>query len=144
MSDESWRKALDKELVRSGLVLDDPEVLEAMEHTENGNYRFLPLKVSKTTGNITGDALASAERLGKLGQHIQLILGEICKELASGNIAADPFWRGADKNACRFCDYTAACHFEDGRGGDHRRWLASVSASEFWARVESAHPEGEE
>jgi ATP-dependent helicase/nuclease subunit B len=69
------------------------------------------------------------------------MLGEICRELASGNISADPFWRGPEKNACRFCDYAAACQFEEGRGGDHRRWLASMSAGEFWEQVENPHEE---
>jgi len=136
MSDEAWRKAMDKELTRSGLVLDDPAVVEAMEAAGEEGYRFLPLKVSKRTGEITGDALASAERLGKLGRHIQKVLEEICRELARGDITADPFWRGPEKNACRYCDYAAACHFEAGRGGDCRRWLPRVKTEEFWERVE--------
>ena len=78
----------------------------------------------------------SAQRLGRLQTHIQRVLEEICKELAAGNITADPYWRGPEKNACRFCDYAAACHFEEGRGGDCRRWLPSVTTKEFWERVE--------
>ena len=64
---------------------------------------------------------------------------DICKELAGGSIAADPFWRGPEKNACRFCDYAAACHFEPGRGGDCKRWLARVSVKEFWEQIEEEH-----
>ena len=139
MSDEAWRKALDKELRRSGLVLDDPAVLEAMEPAGEGGYRFLPLKVSKSTGAISGEALATAEQLGKLGRHIQKVLEEVCRELARGDISADPFWRGPEKNACRWCDYAAACHFEEGRGGDCRRWLPSVGAREFWENLEERH-----
>ena len=81
--------------------------------------------------------LATAEQLGRLGKHIQTILNDICGELAAGNIAADPFWRGPEKNACRYCDYAAACHFEPGRGGDRRRWLPSVSAEELWENLET-------
>ncbi len=136
MSDEAWRRQMDKELTRSGLVLDDPAVLSAMEEPGEKGYRFLPLKVSKTTGAISGDALASAERLGRLGGHIQSILRDICREIAEGNISADPFWRGPEKNACCYCDYAAACQFEDGRGGDRRRWLPNVKSEEFWENVE--------
>jgi ATP-dependent helicase/nuclease subunit B len=136
MSQEDWRKKLDKELTRSGLVLDDPDVLQAMEPAGADGFRFLPLKVSKSTGAITGDALASAEQLGRLGRHIQRVLEEICQELALGDISADPFWRGPEKNACRYCDYAEACHFEEGRGGDQRRWLPSVEASAFWTNIE--------
>ena len=112
------------------------EELEAMEARGEGGYRFLPLKVSKTTGAVSGEALASAERLGRLGRHIQAVLGDICREIGAGNISADPFWRGPEKNACRYCDYAAACHFEEGRGGDCRRWLPHVKPEEFWENVE--------
>ena len=135
ISDEELRKRVDKELTRSGLVVNDPQVLEAMEETGEDGFRFLPLKVRKSTGEITGEALASAEQLGKLGKHVQRVLEDICQELAGGSIAADPFWRGPEKNACRFCDYAAACHFEPGRGGDCKRWLSHVNAGEFWEQI---------
>ena len=136
ISDADLRKRVDKELTRGGLIVDDPEILAAMEEPGAEGYRFLPLKVSKTTGQITGEALATAEQLGKLGRHIQRTLEDICQELAGGNISADPFWRGPEKNACRYCDYAAACHFEPGRGEDCRRWMPGVSAQEFWAGLE--------
>jgi len=140
MSGEAWRKAMDKELRRSGLVLDDPDVLDAMEPQGPEGYRFLPLKVSRSTGQIAGEALVTAERLGRLGGHIRKVLEDICRELAAGNIAADPFWRGPDQNACRYCEYASACHFEEGRGGDCRRWLPGVGAEEFWNNVEKERP----
>ena len=136
MSDERWRAQVDKELTRSGLILDDPEVLDAMEQPGEDGYRFLPLKISKTTGEISGELLASAERLGKLGTHIQHMLEEICQEIAQGNIAADPFWRGVDKNACQYCDYAPACLFEEGRGGDCRRWLSHLKGEAFWEKIQ--------
>ena len=135
MSEVQRKKAVDAELTRSGLVLDDPEVLEAMEAFQGEGYRFLPLKVSKRTGEISGDALVSAQRLGRLQKHIERVLEDICKEIAAGNITADPFWRGPEKNACRFCDYASACHFEEGRGGDCRRWMPNVKAKEFWEQI---------
>ncbi len=136
ISDEELKKKVDKELTRSGLVVNDQRVLDAMEERGEKGDRFLPLRVSKNGGEVTGEALATAEQLGRLGRHVQRVLEEICGELAGGNIAADPFWRGPEKNACRFCDYAAACHFEPGRGGDCKRWLAGVSAQEFWEQIE--------
>ncbi len=136
ISDGELQKKLDRALVRSGLVVDDPEILEAMEQAEEGNYRFLPLKVSKNTGAISGDALVSAGQMGKLAQHIQSVLEEICRELARGDITADPYWRGPDKNACRYCEYAAACQFEEGCRGDRRRWLPTVRPAQFWENIE--------
>ncbi len=132
------RDAVDKALTRSGLLLNDPEVLDAMEHLEQGESpRFLPLKVSKKTGEISGDTLASAEQLGKLRRHIQKVLRDIGEELAEGNIAADPYYRNAQMTACAYCEYAAACHFEEGRGGDCRRYLYSMKGVKFWESLDS-------
>lgn len=129
MDEGARRSLMDKELVRRGLVLDEEEVLEAMEHQEGG-LRFLPLKVSSRTGKITGDALVTAEKLGRLKKHTQHILKDICREIAVGNIDADPFWRGPNKNACQYCEFFRACQFEEKQ--DNVRWIPSVKNSEFW------------
>lgn len=131
MSEEERRKLMDKQLRRKGLVLDEPEVLSAMECPGEEGIRFLPVKLGKN-GNFSGDGLVSTSRFERLERHVERVLRDICSELAAGNIAADPFWRGPDKNACRYCDYAAACHFEEGRGGDCRRWLGGMGAEEFW------------
>lgn len=133
MSEAQRQKAVDRELCRKGLVLGEPEVLEAMEHPE-GDYRFLPLRIL-SRGGISGEALVSAERLGKLEKHVRQTLTEVAAELAAGNIAADPFWRGPQQNACMWCDYAAACQFREGKGGDRRRWLEKVGSEEFWDRL---------
>ena len=135
MTEAERQKQTDAELRRHGLLLDDPEVLEAMEAMNEGGPRFLPVKVSSRTGTITGEALVTAERLGKLKTHTQHILAEIAGELSSGIIDADPFWRGPEKNACLYCDYAAACHFENGRGSDRRRYLPTIDSETFWTSV---------
>ncbi|MBE6957185.1 MAG: ATP-dependent nuclease subunit B [Ruminococcaceae bacterium] len=133
MTEEERRKKVDSELRRHGLVLNEQAVLEAMEQPGETGLRFLPVKQTKS--GLSGDSLVSRRRLARLEQHVERVLRDICREIAAGNIAADPYWRGQDQNACRFCDYAAACHFEEGRGGDCRRKLYKVSAEEFWAKV---------
>ena len=54
-SAEEVRSALDKELRRTGLVLSQPEVLHAMEHSSLEETRFLPVKLDRS-GNVTGAA----------------------------------------------------------------------------------------
>ena len=127
----------DRELRRQGLFLDDPEVIEAMETPGEEGMRFLPLRISSKTGAISSEILISAARMGRLKHHIEGILKEICGEIASGNIDADPFWRGPEKNACRYCDYAAACQFEEGMGGDRRRYLPPIDNEHFWEKIET-------
>ena len=143
MTPEQRQRLVDKELTRKGLILDKPDVIQAMEDTGAG-LRFLPLSVSSKTGEIRGSALVSAQRLGRLKLHVGQILSEICLELKSGEIGADPFWRGPNRNACLYCEYAAACHFEECLGEDRRRWIPSVSNEAFWAYLEEQEEGGAE
>lgn len=135
MTEEQRLKAADKALERSGMLLDDQTVLNAMEEIEpGGKPRFLPVKVSKKTGEITGDHLATAEQWGKLHKHVQKILRDIAGELAEGNVCADPFLRGDRQTACDWCDYRQCCHFEEGNGQDCYRYLYSVKNKDFFEK----------
>ena len=136
MTDREVAQARDRLLRRQGLVLDDPDVLCAMERA-GGDYRFLP--VSRGRGGA--DSLVSQAQMDALDRFVTQALAAAAGELAAGNIDADPYWHGADKNPCRWCDYRAACHFEEGCG-DARRFRRGVSAKEFWKWMELRKEDG--
>ncbi len=128
-------KEADRALRRSGLLLRDEEVLWAMEQWGENGPRFLPLRVGRN-GTISGDSLATAEQWGRLSKRLDKLLREMGHELAQGDIDADPYLKGGGHSACDFCDYAQACHFEEGRGSDRRRWLYSVKGKAFWEAKE--------
>lgn len=135
------REALDKELRRSGMVLSQPEVLQAMEHSALESPRFLPLTLGKD-GSIT-KGVATAAELGKLSRYVDKLLERIARELKSGNIDADPWSRGEQDNACAYCEFASACHFMDGDGGDHVQMIRPVRPEEFWRHVDQTIGEEE-
>lgn len=131
---EALREALDRELRRSGMVLDQPEVLRAMEHSALEKPRFLPLTLGRD-GSIT-KGIATAAELGKLGRYVDAVLERIARELRRGNIDADPCGRSEQENACAYCEFASACHFMDADGGDHMELIRPVKPAEFWAHVD--------
>ena len=135
VTEEECRKIAREALRREGLVLDDEEVLRAMEDWGDKAPRFLPLKVDKS-GAMKSDYLVKAEQMGKLSRKVMETLEDIAAELAAGNIDADPYWRSPDANACRYCDYAEACHFEE-CFGDRKIWQRPVKAKEFWESLEN-------
>lgn len=134
ITDEACRKTAREALRREGLVLDDEEVLRAMEDWGEGTPKFLPLKTDKS-GALKSDYLVKAEQMGKLSRKVMETLEDITAELAAGNIDADPYWRSPDANACRWCEFAEACHFEE-CFGDKKVWQKPVKASEFWEELE--------
>ena len=127
-SPEAIEKARADELRRSGLVLNDPAVLEAWEHGED--KRYIPVRLSGNRGKA--DKLADLERMGQLSRHIQRTLTEMAAQLHRGNIAADPYYRGQLELACQHCDYLEACFFRDGENGESCRYLPKLEDQRVW------------
>ncbi len=134
ITDEECGKKAGDLLRRDGLILDEEEVLRAMEDWGEGAPRFLPLKVNKA-GELKSDYLVRTEQMGKLSRKVMETLEQIAAEMAAGNIDADPYWRSPDINACRWCDYAEACHFEE-CFGDKKVWQKPVHAKEFWEKLD--------
>ena len=119
---------------RSGLVLDDPEVLEAMEPGED--KRFLPIRLKKdgTPYKDSEASLATLERFGALRRYIDETLRQLAEALRSGSVTADPWYKSARENACAWCDYRQACLFDE--AGDGWRVRDRLSTAEAWERIE--------
>ena len=132
LSDEELESRRLEKLRRSGLVLDDPEVLRAMENSDAP----VRIPVKWKDGAPTGDSLASAERMGRLGRQVEETLRLLAAQLRAGSILADPSYKSAQEHACLWCDYAEACRFAEGEGGDRRRYLPRLSAARVWAMLE--------
>ena len=140
ISPEKLAQETAKQLRRSGLLLSDPSVLQAMEHTSLTEPKFLPLRVGRD-GSISG-SIASAAQLGKLGRYVEKLLHQIAREIRDGNIDADPCCKSEEDSFCQYCDWAEACHFQDGRDSDHLNYILPVKPEEFWARLEDEQEGG--
>lgn len=133
LSDENIAEKKAALRMRSGLILNDDAVIAAME--QGGEYQYIPVTVKKR-GSDVPEALASAEQLGMLSRYIETTLRELASQLRAGSIAADPYYKSQQENACTYCDYAGICHFEDGCHGDARRYLPTLPASKVWVMME--------
>ena len=118
----------EKQWVRSGLLLRDEAVLQAMEPGES--YSRLCCTVKKD-GSIVGD-LADREQMQLLRSHVFRVLGELVEQIASGNVDPNPYTRGTSHSACAFCPYGTVCHPEAVEG---RRNYQRMTSQEFWEEV---------
>jgi ATP-dependent helicase/nuclease subunit B len=128
-----------KEFHTNGILIDDMEVLCAMEHSALEEPCYLPVAVKRDKSgdvHLSGD-LASAAQLGKLGLYVEEQLRRLAREMAEGNIDADPWANSAQESACTYCEFASACHFEDGCGGDRLQYLQPTNTEAFWRHVDA-------
>ena len=138
IDDAALAKKAKAALRRSGMVLNDPAVLRAMEHEALSEPLRLPVSVkTDKDGQVRlGGSLATAEQLGKLSRYVDKLLRDIARETEQGNIDADPFARTPQDVSCAWCPYVRACHFEPGRGTDRIEYLQKTDADAFWGFID--------
>ena len=78
-------------------------------------------------------AVADLAKFGRLARHTQKKLLEMGQALRNGSIEADP--RKTDRSYCEWCDFRAACRFDE-TAGDKVRWLKNIKDKEFWEQLE--------
>ena len=88
----------------SGLVLDDPAVVLAME--AEGDSHFIPAKLNKE-GKPTGNVV-TLEQFRILRRVVEDLMMQMGERLLQGDIAALPLKKG-ESIPCRYCDYRAVC-----------------------------------
>ncbi len=129
VSCEEAEQLRQKNFKRKGLLLGEEQVLQAMEPGDK------PKRLSysvKKDGTLSGD-IASRSQFKMLKKYIFDLLTQMVRNIAEGNITADPYTRGVSHSACTFCPYDAVCHSAEVPG---RRNYQAVSNDDFWAAIE--------
>lgn len=107
-----------KKLRMDGLVLDDAEVISAMEQGAAGKYIPVALKDGAPAKR---DHVVSEQELTKVMRHIKGLVGAMARELHGGDVAALPL--AGDYDACAWCPYSAVCgHERDDSTREMRKW----------------------
>ncbi len=107
---EEVKKAGDRLLRMSGLVLDDGEVIQAMEAGAKG--RFIPVTLKKDGQPDAKSPVLGAGALEQVLAYSKRLIASMGRELENGQAAARP--NLANKPACRYCPYGAVCGQEYG------------------------------
>ncbi len=94
----------------SGLLLDDPDVLEGMERDVAGV--FIPAKRKKNGELDRNSSVASLAELGRLKGHVERLITQMAQALRRGEIAPIPT-QGLGYEPCTYCEFRAICRRED-------------------------------
>lgn len=126
---ESTERARIRELRMNGLLLDDPEIIRAMEADAAG--LFIPARTDKNGDLTKGSAVASLKQFGLLKKCMDKLLVEMAEALRSGDIAAVP--TAGEVNACEYCDYQSVCGHEQ---DDPVRFLQKREDKDIYEELE--------
>ncbi len=107
-----------KKLRMDGLVLNDAEIITAMEHGGQGKY--IPVTLKDGVPSKLDHVVSSGELTGVM-LHIKGLISAMAQELHGGDVSAVPLSGGYD--ACAWCPYSAVCgHEKDDPTRQMQQW----------------------
>ena len=104
-----------------GIVLDDMDLIDAMDTEIGGASKVLPIKYVKKNGTYSGSSggyLFSREEFEELSEQVDLQVDRICREICDGKIDIRPKkekkkdMEGNYKTSCKYCSYKSICMFD--------------------------------
>lgn len=107
-SDEDAEAERQKKCRMNGIVLNDPDVITAMDETKSGLFVPARFKGGEFSGSLIGLA-----QLEKLKEKADRILSEMADALHSGEISAIPAYGKSYEKVCEYCDYKSVCSYEE-------------------------------
>lgn len=129
-SPEEVKKAADRQLRMSGLVLNDGEIIEAMEAGARGE--FIPVSLKKDGTPDSRSQVLSQEELEQVLGYAQRLVASMGRELARGAAEAKPNLK--NQNTCQYCPYGAVCGGEYGQQDIEQERTGTKEAMERIAR----------
>ncbi|MBQ3417358.1 MAG: PD-(D/E)XK nuclease family protein [Ruminococcus sp.] len=134
--EEGLKKKLLSQYTMHGIVLEDKEVLSAMEKDLKGSFIPVSLKGDELKG---GESLASVEQLGALFRQIDILIADMAQSLYEGEIDALPS-KGSGFDACRWCSYLSVCTH---RESDGVRDIVKMNKEEVYETLQREEGEDE-
>ena len=104
-----------------GIVLDDMDLIDAMDTEIGGASKVLPIKYVKKNGTYSGSSggyLFSREEFEELSAQVDRQVDRICREICDGKIDIKPKkekkkdMEGNYKTSCKYCSYKSICMFD--------------------------------
>lgn len=118
---EAMEERMEDAYKLEGIVLDDMDLIDAMDTEIGGASKVLPIKYVKKNGSYSGSSggyLFSREEFEELSAQVDQQVERICREISNGNIDIRPKketkkdMEGNYKTSCKYCSYKSICMFD--------------------------------
>lgn len=119
---EEINAELRKVLRPTGIVNDDPEIIEKIDASEGTVKEALPLSRKKDGSFAENSLLMSRENIELISAFAAKKLKELGGSILNGEIGMHPYSR-KDKDACTYCPYSRVCGFDKKLPGCEKRAL---------------------
>ena len=135
--EDETKKELLKKLKMNGVVNEDFQLIDQMEHVGSEGFLTLPVRATKT-GYDKRSSILNTTQLMNLGRFVEKKITDLGNSLMHGDISIKPYEYDG-KKPCDYCEFKNICAYEE--GVDPVEKLKKVSLEEGKHALDSATAE---
>ena len=133
-SEESREQRILESLKLKGLVNQEDEIIQRLDHTMPGRSSILPLSYRKDGSLRAGSSVASQEQFQQVIHYVNRKIRELGSRMLEGEISVNPY-ELEGRTACDFCSYRGVCQLDTRAENGGLRRLEEMTGEEIWARL---------
>lgn len=131
----AMRERLLKKLRPDGIINEDDEVLELLDHGFSGDSLVIPAGRKKDGSLKAASKTVTPEQFQTLSRFARRKLTQLGERMLGGEVAPDPY-EADGRTPCDYCDYADVCGFDRKIPGSCPHRLEPFGKDEVWIRME--------
>ena len=131
----AMRERLLKKLRPDGIINEDDEVLELLDHGFSGDSLVIPAGRKKDGSLKAASKTVTPEQFQTLSRFARRKLTQLGERMLGGEVAPDPY-EADGRTPCEYCDYADVCGFDRKIPGSCPHRLEPLGKDEVWIRME--------
>lgn len=131
----AMRERLLKKLRPDGIINEDDEVLELLDHGFSGDSLVIPAGRNKDGSLKAASKTVTPEQFQTLSRFARRKLTQLGERMLGGEVAPDPY-EADGRTPCDYCDYADVCGFDRKIPGSCPHRLEPLGKDEVWIRME--------
>lgn len=131
----AMRERLLKKLRPDGIINEDDEVLELLDHGFSGDSLVIPAGRKKDGSLKAASKTVTPEQFQTLSRFARRKLTQLGERMLGGEVAPDPY-EADGRTPCDYCDYADVCGFDRKIPGSCPHRLEPLGKDEVWMRME--------
>lgn len=130
----AMRERLLKKLRPDGIINEDDEVLELLDHGFSGDSLVIPAGRKKDGSLKAASKTVTPEQFQTLSRFARRKLTQLGERMLGGEVAPDPY-EADGRTPCDYCDYADVCGFDRKIPGSCPHRLEPLGKDEVWIRM---------
>lgn len=115
---ENREEELLEKLKLKGFLIDDVDIVKAMDHEIASNSKIIPAMLKKD-GTLGRFRYVNDEKFALLRNYVKVWLSDLLKRMQEGDVSVDPY-KKKKKTPCETCSYKSVCQFDQSVGNAYR------------------------